>query len=72
MRCYYEDCRLKVVTRGGSEFVNNIRHKIASVMPLDEGILIKAFFNPDLYAFELGGGFTHQGSSTRNLVKPGQ
>jgi len=51
--------------------VNNIRHKIASVMPLDEGILIKAFFNPDLYAFELGGGFSHQGYATRNMVKTG-
>ena len=62
MRCYYEDCRLKVVTSGGSEFVNNVRHKISAVYPLEDGVLIKAIFNADLYSFELSG-FHHTGGS---------
>jgi len=70
MRCFYEDCRLKVIAKGGSEFASNVRHKILAVYPLDDGILIKAVFNADLYAFELGGGVTHQGAGGRNLSKP--
>ena len=62
MRCYYDDCRLKVVTCGGSEFVNNVRHKISAIYPLEDGFLIKAIFNADLYSFELGG-LHHTGGS---------
>jgi hypothetical protein len=68
MRCFYEDSCLRVIAKGGSEFVSNFRHKIVEIFPLEDGLLIKAVFNADLYAFELGGGSGSVGG--RNLNKP--
>jgi hypothetical protein len=56
MRCFFEESRLRIVTKGGSELVNNVRHRVLDVFPLDDGLIIKAAFNADLYTFELGGG----------------
>ena len=71
MRCYFEDCKLKVVTRGGSELINNVRHKISSIYPLEDGIIIKTKYNADLYSFELGGGVSliGHGKKTMNTKK---
>jgi len=52
MRCHYEASRLKVVSRGGLEFVNNTRLRIDEILPLEDGVIIKAFFNMDEYYFE--------------------
>ena len=43
-----------MVTRGGLEYVNNLRLEIDEVFPMEEGLLIRAIFNSDLISFELG------------------
>ena len=42
------------MTRGGLEYVNNLRLEIDEVFPMEEGLLIRAIFNSDLISFELG------------------
>ena len=52
MRCIFKGNQIKVVSRGGLEYVNNTRLMIHDVFPLEDGILIKAEFNSDLIQFE--------------------
>lgn len=54
MRCFYKDTHLTVVTRGGLNYINNLRLEIDAVFPMEDGLLIRVVFNSDLIQFELG------------------
>ena len=51
MRCIYKESKMKIVTEGGNEFVVPLQQRISKVYPLEDGILIQCYFEPDLLRF---------------------
>jgi hypothetical protein len=54
-RCEIIEKTVKVVTRGGQEFIIPVHIDVLSLFPLQDGVLIKAEYNKDVLNFEMGG-----------------
>jgi hypothetical protein len=65
---------LKIVTRGGLEFVNNTTLPIVDVFVIEDGLVIKTLYDKNLLFFEAPtkvGGLMGPGSGINNTAEGG-